>query len=116
MDTGSLTNLRKGATGAGKTTLLDVLANRAHTGILNGQVLVDGKPRCGSFQRETGYVQQADIHLDVSTVREALNFSAILRQSNETPLSEKLRYVEQVIEDLDMEPYADAIIGVPGDG
>lgn len=111
-----LTSGTQGATGAGKMTLLDVLANRASLGIVTGQVLVDGHLRSGSFQRETGYVQQADIHIPTSTVREALNFSASLRQPSTIPLHEKLAYVDEVIKALEMESYSNAVIGVPGDG
>jgi ABC-type multidrug transport system permease subunit/ABC-type multidrug transport system ATPase subunit len=69
-----------------------------------------------SFQRKTGYVQQQDLHLQTSTVREALSFSALLRQPAHVPKQEKLDYVEQVIKLLDMEEYADAVVGVPGEG
>ncbi|KAH6894496.1 ABC-2 type transporter-domain-containing protein [Thelonectria olida] len=112
---GTLTALM-GVSGAGKTTLLDCLADRTSMGVITGQMLVDGKPRDMSFQRNTGYVQQQDLHLQTSTVREALNFSALLRQPASTPRAEKLEYVEQVIKLLDMEEYADAIVGVPGEG
>ncbi len=78
--------------------------------------MVNNYPRSQSFQRETGYVQQADIHMSISTVREALNFIATLRQPKSTPLREKVRYVNQVIEVLEMELYADAVIGIRGDG
>ncbi|TVY20600.1 ABC transporter CDR4 [Lachnellula arida] len=66
--------------------------------------------------RKTGYVQQQDLHLATSTVREALNFSAILRQPKDTPHAEKLAYVDEVIKVLEMETYADAVVGVPGEG
>jgi hypothetical protein len=39
-----------------------------------------------------------------------------MRQSAEISRKEKLAYVEDVIKLLDMEAYADAIIGVPGEG
>jgi ATP-binding cassette subfamily G (WHITE) protein 2 (PDR) len=112
---GTLTALM-GASGAGKTTLLDVLASRTTMGIISGEMLVDGKLRNSGFQRKTGYVQQQDLHLATSTVREALNFSALLRQPKDTPKQEKLDYVEEVIKLLEMEAYADAIVGVPGEG
>lgn len=83
---------------------------------MTGKIFVDGHPRNGSFQRETGYAQQVDIHTPISTVREALNFSATLRQPKATPLMEKLSYVDQVLATLEMESYADAVIGTPGDG
>ena len=83
---------------------------------MTGEILVRGFPRTESFQRETGYVQQADIHIPISTVREALTFSATLRQPRATPLQEKLSYVDHVLSSLEMDSYADAIIGTPGDG
>jgi ATP-binding cassette subfamily G (WHITE) protein 2 (SNQ2) len=51
-----------------------------------------------------------------TTVREALRFSADLRQPFETPQSEKYAYVEEVISLLEMEDMADAIIGDPETG
>lgn len=112
---GTLTALM-GVSGAGKTTLLDCLADRINMGVITGEMLVDGKPRDMSFQRKTGYVQQQDLHLQTSTVREALNFSAILRQPSHVPRDEKLAYVDEVIKLLDMQEYADAVVGVPGEG
>jgi len=112
---GTLTALM-GVSGAGKTTLLDVLATRVTMGVVTGEMLVDGRQRDSSFQRKTGYVQQQDLHLETSTVREALNFSALLRQPANVPKKEKLDYVTEVIRLLEMEEYADAVVGVTGEG
>ncbi|KAJ3538998.1 hypothetical protein NM208_g5663 [Fusarium decemcellulare] len=112
---GTLTALM-GSSGAGKTTLLDVLASRVTMGVVTGDMLVDGRLRDESFQRKTGYVQQQDLHLHTSTVREALTFSALLRQPSQYSRQEKIDYVDTVIKILNMEEYADAIIGVPGEG
>jgi ATP-binding cassette subfamily G (WHITE) protein 2 (PDR) len=112
---GTLTALM-GVSGAGKTTLLDVLANRVTMGVVGGDMFVDGLRRDESFQRKTGYVQQQDLHLETSTVREALRFSALLRQPRNLSKQEKLDYVEEVIELLEMKDYADAVVGVPGEG
>jgi len=79
-------------------------------------MFVNGQERDQSFQRKTGYVQQQDLHLHTSTVREALEFSALLRQPIYYTRKEKLDYVDKVISLLDMGAYADAIIGVPGEG
>ena len=79
-------------------------------GVISGGIFVDGQQRDDSFQRKTGYVQQQDLHLSTSTVREALNFSALLRQPRDVPKEEKLRYVDEVIELLDMELYADSFL------
>ncbi|GME75426.1 unnamed protein product [Ambrosiozyma monospora] len=112
---GTLTALM-GASGAGKTTLLDVLANRVTMGVISGGMFVNGRPRDQSFQRSTGYVQQQDLHLQTSTVREALRFSAYLRQGRHVSRQEKDEYVENVINILEMQKYADAIVGVSGEG
>ncbi|KAH8805199.1 putative ABC multidrug transporter [Xylogone sp. PMI_703] len=112
---GTLTALM-GVSGAGKTTLLDVLARRTSIGVISGDMSVNGRPLDSNFQRQTGYVQQQDVHLETSTVREALRFSAVLRQSSSVPTKEKYDHVEDIIEMLDMHDFADAIIGIPGKG
>lgn len=106
-----------GASGAGKTTLLNALSDRLTSGeITNGQRKVNGHSLDKSFQRSIGYVQQQDLHLGTSTVREALRFSAYLRQPALVAKSEKDQYVEEIIEILEMEKYASAVVGVPGEG
>ncbi|KAJ4314265.1 hypothetical protein N0V94_006534 [Neodidymelliopsis sp. IMI 364377] len=105
-----------GSSGAGKTTLLDVLAQRKVDGIIKGSVQVDGRPLPVSFQRSAGYVEQMDVHEPLATVREALEFSALLRQSRDTPRAEKLRYVETIIELLQLQDIENTLIGRPGAG
>ncbi|KAF3761569.1 hypothetical protein M406DRAFT_99849 [Cryphonectria parasitica EP155] len=112
---GELTALM-GSSGAGKTTLLDVLAGRKNIGVIHGDILVDGVKPGKEFQRSTSYAEQLDMHDPSQTVREALRFSADLRQPIETPQAEKYAYVEEVIALLEMESIADAIIGSPEAG
>ncbi|KAJ5530865.1 hypothetical protein N7527_004258 [Penicillium freii] len=112
---GTLTALM-GVSGAGKTTLLDVLAHRTSMGVITGDMFVNGRELDESFQRKTGYVQQQDLHLDTATVRESLRFSAMLRQPASVSVKEKNDYVEDVIKMLKMEEFAEAIVGVPGEG
>ena len=112
---GTLTALM-GASGAGKTTLLDVLASRVTMGKIYGHMFVNGHHRDTSFQRSTGYAQQQDLHMTTTTVREALRFAAYLRQPASVSKEEKDAYVESVIHILEMSTYADAVVGVPGEG
>ncbi|KAM0447865.1 hypothetical protein ACHAO4_008609 [Trichoderma viride] len=112
---GTLTALM-GVSGAGKTTLLDVLAQRTTMGVITGDMLVNGRPRDPSFQRKTGYVQQQDLHLETATVRESLRFSAMLRQPKSVSKAEKHAFVEEVIKMLNMEEFANAVVGIPGEG
>ncbi|KAJ3897843.1 hypothetical protein F5879DRAFT_1012847 [Lentinula edodes] len=115
VEPGTLTALM-GASGAGRTTLLDTLASRVMMSVVTGNMFVDGQQRDESFQRKMGYVQQQDLHLQTSTVREALIFSARLRQPQDVPDAEKVAYCSEVIRLLGMEKYADAVVGVPGEG
>ena len=112
---GTLTALM-GATGAGKTTLLDVLSQRSSVGVVSGRVSVNGQPRGPDFQRKTGYAQQQDVHLPTATVRESLKFAALLRQPRHISKAEKLAYVDDVIDILEMKAFSNAIVGVSGEG
>lgn len=105
-----------GSSGAGKTTLLDVLAQRKTAGTIQGSVLVDGRPIPISFQRSAGYVEQLDIHEPLATVREALEFSALLRQPRNTPKEEKLQYVDTIINLLELNELEHTLVGRPGSG
>jgi ABC-type multidrug transport system ATPase subunit/ABC-type multidrug transport system permease subunit len=100
-----------GSSGAGKTTLLDVLAQRKTEGTIRGSIMVDGRPLPVSFQRSAGYCEQLDIHEPLTTVREALEFSALLRQSRHTPRAQKLSYVDTIIDLLEMRDIENTLIG-----
>ena len=112
---GKLTALM-GASGAGKTTLLNTLAQRINFGVVTGDFLIDGRPLPKSFQRATGFAEQQDVHEGTATIREALRFSALLRQPKEVPLEEKYDYCEKIIDLLEMRDIAGATIGKIGEG
>ena len=112
---GKLTALM-GASGAGKTTLLNTLAQRINFGVVTGDFLVDGRPLPKSFQRATGFAEQQDVHEPTATIREALRFSALLRQPKEVPIKEKYDYCERIIDLLEMRSIAGATIGKIGEG
>jgi ABC-type multidrug transport system ATPase subunit len=103
-----------GASGAGKTTLLNTLAQRQKMGVVTGDMLVDGRTLGPDFQRGTGFCEQMDLHDGTATIREALEFSAILRQDRETPRSEKIDYVNRIIDLLELEDIQDALISSLG--
>ncbi|KZO94482.1 hypothetical protein CALVIDRAFT_484187 [Calocera viscosa TUFC12733] len=106
---GSLTALM-GASGAGKTTCLDVLAQRKNIGVVRGDILMNGRPLGANFARGTAYAEQMDVHEESATVREALRFSAYLRQEASVPKAEKDKYVEDIIELLEMDDLAEALV------
>ncbi|KAI1172775.1 ABC-2 type transporter-domain-containing protein [Nemania sp. FL0916] len=103
-----------GASGAGKTTLLNTLAQRQRVGVVGGEMLVDGRPLEPDFQRNTGFCLQEDLHDGTQTIREAIEFSALLRQDASTPRSEKLAYVDKIMDLLELNDLQDAIISSLG--
>lgn len=87
-----------------------MLAQRKNTGAISGDVLVDGRPLDSDFARGTAYAEQMDVHEGTSTVREAMRFSAYLRQPTSVPEKEKDDYVEEMIELLELQDLADAMV------
>ncbi|KAL8670335.1 MAG: hypothetical protein Q9168_005122, partial [Polycauliona sp. 1 TL-2023] len=103
-----------GASGAGKTTLLNTLSQRQTVGVVSGDMLVDGKPLGKEFQRITGFVEQQDLHDRTATIREAIEFSAILRQERHISTADKMAYVEEIIDLLELRELQDALISSLG--
>ncbi|KAG1698458.1 hypothetical protein DVH05_015000 [Phytophthora capsici] len=107
---GTMTALM-GSSGAGKTTLMDVIAGRKTGGRIQGKILLNGHAANDlAIRRCTGYCEQMDIHSDSATVREALVFSAMLRQDASIPTAQKMESVDECIELLELGPIADKII------
>ena len=77
-------------------------------------MLVDGRPLGTEFQRITGFVEQQDVHDGTSTIREAIEFSAILRQERHIPRNEKIAYVDEIIDLLELRELQDALISSLG--
>ncbi len=71
-----------GITGAGKTTLLDVLSGRKPGA--TGEIYANEHPKTDeTWSRLTGYVEQFDSHSSNVTVREAVQFSGLMRLDRE---------------------------------
>ncbi|KAJ0389969.1 hypothetical protein P43SY_010769 [Pythium insidiosum] len=100
-----------GSTGAGKTTLMDVIARRKTGGTMRGKVLLNGYEATDTaIRRATGYCEQVDVHADSATFREALVFSAFLRQGADVPDEVKHESVQECLELLGLEPIADRMV------
>lgn len=99
-----------GASGAGKTTLLNTLAQRQKMGVVTGEMFVDGRSLGPDFQRNTGFCLQGDLHDSTQTIREAIEFSALLRQEASVPRAEKIAYADRIIDLLELNELQDAVI------
>lgn len=117
---GTMTALM-GSTGAGKTTLLDVLAGRKRgkggcrkrkgASSLRGRVLLNGIDATElAVRRCTGYCEQTDVHSDGSTFREALQFSAYLRQKDQVASERIEEIVTECLELLGLSDVAGQLI------
>lgn len=100
-----------GSSGAGKTTLLTHLTQTNPSGVMGGQ-LEFGNKRLGKyFKKMSGFAQQSDIHDGSATIREALEFAALLRQPSLYSRAEKLAYVDHVLDIMDLTHLQHALIG-----
>lgn len=100
-----------GSSGAGKTTLLTHLTQTNPVGVSGGQLEFGNKPLGRYFKKMSGFAQQSDMHDGTATIREALEFSALLRQPSIYSRAEKLAYVDHVLEILDLTHLQHALIG-----
>ncbi|KGN58035.1 hypothetical protein Csa_010583 [Cucumis sativus] len=104
-----------GVSGAGKTTLMDVLAGRKTGGYIEGDVRISGFPKKQeTFARISGYCEQNDIHSPQVTIRESLIYSAFLRLPKEVSKEEKMVFVDEVMDLVELDNLKDAIVGLPG--
>ncbi|KAL3672024.1 hypothetical protein V7S43_002689 [Phytophthora oleae] len=100
-----------GSSGAGKTTLMDVIAHRKPGGSVRGRILLNGHEASDlAMRRCTGYCEQTDVHCEGATFREALTFSAFLRQPAVVPDAVKRDTVRECLDLLDLHPIADRIV------
>ncbi|XP_025116729.2 ATP-binding cassette sub-family G member 5 isoform X4 [Bubalus bubalis] len=101
-----------GSSGSGKTTLLDAMSGRLRrTGTLLGEVFVNGQElHREQFQDCFSYVLQSDTLLSNLTVRETLNYTALLaiRHGSQSFFQKK---VEAVMTELSLNHVADQLIG-----
>ncbi len=104
-----------GPAGCGKTTLLNMLA-----GLLpesEGNVFINGEELYENYDRlsvNIGYVPQDDIVHRELTVYQSIYYTAWLRLPADTTKEERLKAVEDVLNELKLTEVRNVIVGYPG--
>ncbi|KAL2652291.1 hypothetical protein R1flu_020419 [Riccia fluitans] len=104
-----------GANGSGKTTLMDVLAGRKTRGHIEGEIYIAGYPKKqATFARIFGYCAQNDILSPQLTVYESFIFSAWLRLPGSVKRKAKKRFVQEIMNLVELNNIKYALVGRPG--
>ncbi|WWC67467.1 uncharacterized protein I206_101375 [Kwoniella pini CBS 10737] len=105
-----------GASGAGKSTLLDILARKAKSGKVSGDMYINSRTITdeATFRRVVGYVDQEDTLLSTLTVYEAVLYSALLRLPREMSHQAKVYRTLETMNELGILGIKDSRIGESG--
>lgn len=98
-----------GPSGCGKTTLLDCLSGQKQ--LDSGSVRLNRERLSKKWRRRICYVLQQDIFFAGLTLRETLEYTAMLRLPEKIPRSEKIRCVDHILDVLDLTPCQHTKIG-----
>lgn len=98
-----------GPSGCGKTTLLDCLSGQKT--INSGSIRLNRERLSKKWRRRICYVLQQDIFFAGLTLRETLEYTAMLRLPDKLSRSEKMRCVDHILEVLDLSSCQNTKIG-----
>ena len=98
-----------GASGCGKSTFLNCLALRDQS--FEGQIVLNDAPVNKQYLSLVGFVDQHDLFYPTQTVREHLEFHAMVRLGGEVRKRTKLARVQEVLIELNLSHVADSYIG-----
>ena len=101
-----------GPSGSGKTTLLDVLGDRLSTGVIEGEIYVNGELRqVNTFRTISCYIPQEDSLMGSFTTLETLRFSAALSLPSYVTAKAREQRVQDAIDDMGLRECQNTIVG-----
>ncbi|XP_011173151.2 protein white [Solenopsis invicta] len=105
-----------GASGSGKTTLLNALTFRSTRRLSASGLMAANGQRIspGVLTSRMAYVQQNDLFIGTLTVTEHLMFQAAVRMDRQIPRLQRIKRVNEVIDELALSNCRNTKIGIPG--
>nr|QTW43726.1 ABCG-like protein 3 [Eurytemora affinis] len=105
-----------GSSGAGKTTLLNALTHRNQQDVqIEGSWTANGHHVTPQMMTGiSGYVHQDELFIGSLTIREHLMFQAMVGMDGNISLAEKMKRVDQVLQELGLNKSQNTLIGIPG--
>lgn len=98
-----------GPSGCGKTTLLDCLSGQKH--IDSGYILLNREPLSKKWRRKICYVLQEEVFFSGLTLRETIEYTALLRLPEKMPYVDKMSLVDRILEILELKPCENTLFG-----
>lgn len=96
---------------------MDVLSGRKNSGVIRGEIYVNGKPKVERhFRKIMAYVEQFDSLSQKATARENIEFSAALRLPNTINYEQRAQWVSSILEMLELEPLENTLVGAVDEG
>lgn len=91
--------------------MLDVIADRKLNGNWSGNVFINKSYRSPTFQRETAYVLQDDMHMPTLTVEETIFYAAWCRMMEGVSSEQIQERVDLLLEMMGLDHIRNSIVG-----
>ncbi|MBA0769461.1 hypothetical protein Gotri_018191, partial [Gossypium trilobum] len=83
-------------------------------GYIEGEIRIGGYPKVQeTYARISAYCEQTDIHSPMITVEESVMYSAWLRLPTEINKHQRLEFVAEVLQMIELDEIKDALVGIP---